>query len=213
MVGGFPCKSLFEFLQEVLLNFDSGDVTPPPLPCGDLTPVPTAGVRIWGAPPACSVDAAQSGVVPADGKCAAQEARLNVGAPRVRAVRARTGARIHAPSAYSPHEARWHVETAPACFPFDSEPHALALSMVWFQFDAPPYVTAWMASLPDEPEWNAPVLVCSREQPAGFREGSVWSPQNELPCSESLTPRGWKCDSRLEHSVHRPLSQPLAHAR
>jgi hypothetical protein len=23
MVGGFPCESLFEFLQEVLLNFDS----------------------------------------------------------------------------------------------------------------------------------------------------------------------------------------------
>jgi hypothetical protein len=27
MVGGFPCESLLEFLQEVLLNFDSGDVT------------------------------------------------------------------------------------------------------------------------------------------------------------------------------------------
>jgi hypothetical protein len=26
MVGGFPCESLLEFLQEVLLNFDSGDV-------------------------------------------------------------------------------------------------------------------------------------------------------------------------------------------
>ncbi len=26
MVRGFPCKSLFEFLQEVLLNFGSGDV-------------------------------------------------------------------------------------------------------------------------------------------------------------------------------------------
>jgi hypothetical protein len=26
MVGGLPCESLFEFLQEVLLNFDSGDV-------------------------------------------------------------------------------------------------------------------------------------------------------------------------------------------
>lgn len=26
MVGGLPCESLFEFLQHVLLNFDSGDV-------------------------------------------------------------------------------------------------------------------------------------------------------------------------------------------
>ena len=26
MVGGFPCESLFEFLQEVLLKFDSRDV-------------------------------------------------------------------------------------------------------------------------------------------------------------------------------------------
>ena len=26
MVGGFPCESLFKFLQEVLLNFDYGDV-------------------------------------------------------------------------------------------------------------------------------------------------------------------------------------------
>src|SRR5712664_2227971 len=26
MVGGFPCEPLFEFLQEVLLNFDSGNV-------------------------------------------------------------------------------------------------------------------------------------------------------------------------------------------
>ena len=26
MVGGFPCESLLEFLQEVVLNFDSGDV-------------------------------------------------------------------------------------------------------------------------------------------------------------------------------------------
>jgi len=26
MVGGFPCESLLEFLQEVLLNFDSRDV-------------------------------------------------------------------------------------------------------------------------------------------------------------------------------------------
>ena len=27
MVGGFPCESLFEFLQEVLLNFYPGDIT------------------------------------------------------------------------------------------------------------------------------------------------------------------------------------------
>jgi len=26
MVGGFPCESLLEFLQEVVLNFGSGDV-------------------------------------------------------------------------------------------------------------------------------------------------------------------------------------------
>ena len=26
MVGGLPCETLFKLLQEVLLNFDSGDV-------------------------------------------------------------------------------------------------------------------------------------------------------------------------------------------
>ena len=143
---------------------------------------------------------------------------MSVGAPRGPAARARTWARIRALRAYSPYEARFHE--APACFPFDWEPHALALWMVWFQFEAPQYVRTLTVSFPDESERNAPALVCSRERPACFHDRSAcfheapaWSPRGELPCSESLTPRGWKCDSRLGHSVHRPLSLPLDHAR
>jgi hypothetical protein len=63
--------------------------------CGDLHGVLTESVRIRGAQ-ACSVDVEPPGVAPADGECAVQEARLNVGALRGPAVGAGTGARIRA---------------------------------------------------------------------------------------------------------------------